>query len=103
MEFVKFAYELKNMLLHICRLEAKATPKRPAIKASGCKSRERSARRVEDIIGKGYCGDEDTEGRRLCRRRYSCGARFRRLLKVGPRDAGQRTGVVLGEADRRSG
>jgi hypothetical protein len=53
LKFVKFAYERKNMLLHIFRLEAKASPKRPANKRSGCKSRERSARRVEDIIGKG--------------------------------------------------
>ena len=32
LEFVQFADELKNMLLHIIRLEAKALPKRPAIK-----------------------------------------------------------------------
>jgi hypothetical protein len=35
LEFVKFAYELENMLLHIFRLEAKAPPKRPADKGSG--------------------------------------------------------------------
>jgi hypothetical protein len=60
LEFVKFAYERKNMLLHIFCLEAKAPPKRPAMKASGCKSRERSARRVEDIIGKASAVAERT-------------------------------------------
>ena len=34
------------MLLHIFRLEAKASPKRPAIEASGRKSRERRTGRV---------------------------------------------------------
>ena len=52
LEFVKFAYERENMLLHIFRLEAKAPPKRPAIKASRRKSRGARPRRVEDIIGK---------------------------------------------------
>ena len=34
--FLEFAaFELEKMLLHIFRLEAKAPPKRPAIKASG--------------------------------------------------------------------
>ena len=51
MKFVKFAYELKNMLLHIFRLEAKAS-------LSGRRKKDRSGksraqRRVEDIIGKG--------------------------------------------------
>ena len=35
LEFVKFAYERENMLLHIFRLEAKARPKQPAIKSIG--------------------------------------------------------------------
>ena len=35
LEFVKFAYELKNMLLHIFRLEAKAQPKRQAKESIG--------------------------------------------------------------------
>ena len=49
LEYVKLPYERKNMLLHIFRLEAKASPKRPALNGIGRKSR---ARRVEDIIGK---------------------------------------------------
>jgi hypothetical protein len=39
LKFVKFAYELENMLLHIFRLEAKASAKRPAIKRSARESR----------------------------------------------------------------
>ena len=51
LEFVQFADELENMLLHIFRLAAKAPPKRPAIKASGRKSPADAG--VEDIIGRG--------------------------------------------------
>lgn len=43
LEFVQFADELENMLLHIFRLEAKAPPKRPAKRGSACKSRGRGA------------------------------------------------------------
>ena len=35
LEFAAFAYELKNMLLHSFRLEAKASPKRPALNGIG--------------------------------------------------------------------
>jgi hypothetical protein len=45
---LRLASELKNRLLHIFRLEAKALSERPAKKGSGRKSRERS----ED--GRGY-------------------------------------------------
>ena len=58
MKFVKFAYELKNMLLHIFRLEAKASPSGPAIKRIGtARAASFSVRRVEDIIGKGSLGE----------------------------------------------
>jgi hypothetical protein len=53
LEFVKFAYERENMLLHNFRLEAKASAEAAGEKASARKSREQSARRVEDIIGRG--------------------------------------------------
>jgi hypothetical protein len=52
LEFVQFADELENMLLHIFRLEAKALPKRPAKKGSG-RQEPRKLSGVEDIIGKG--------------------------------------------------
>jgi hypothetical protein len=51
---LRFASELKNRLLHIFRLEAKASAEAAGEKKdrSG-KSRELERRRVEDIIGKG--------------------------------------------------
>ena len=48
---MRFAYELKNMLLHIFRLEAKAPPKRPAKKGSE-RQEPQGTRRVEDIMGR---------------------------------------------------
>ena len=59
-EFVQFADERENMLLHVLRLEAK------------------------DIIGGAPVRIEGREGCRLCRRRYSCGPICRRLLEVRP-------------------
>jgi hypothetical protein len=53
LEFVKFAYERENMLLHIFRLEAKASAEAAGDKSIGRKSRGAWPRRVEDIIGKG--------------------------------------------------
>ena len=44
LEFVKFAYERKNMLLHIFRLEAKASPKRPALNGIGTQEPRQTGR-----------------------------------------------------------
>src|SRR5260370_26117306 len=69
---LRFAFELKNMLLHIFRLEAKASLSGPAERA--CSARAASlARRVEDINGRlATASLRDVEGNRLCRRRHSC-------------------------------
>src|ERR1700752_4097417 len=55
---LEFAFERKNMLLHIFRLEAK----RPRDKAGQRKSRE-LARRVEDLNGRGLAKFLRDEGR----------------------------------------
>jgi hypothetical protein len=51
---LRFASELKNRLLHIFRLEAKANAEAAGGKRIGtARAASVSARRVEDIIGKG--------------------------------------------------
>src|SRR5258707_11948044 len=63
---LRFASELKNRLLHIFRLEAKALPKRPAERAGSARAAS-VARRVEDINGRlATASLRDVEGNRLC-------------------------------------
>jgi hypothetical protein len=50
---LRFASELKNMLLHIFCLEAKASAEAAGEKRIGAARAASIARRVEDIIGKG--------------------------------------------------
>ena len=69
----RFASELKNRLLHIFRLEAKASRRGLVEKNTERKSREVHRRRVEDINGRlATASLRDVEGNRLCRRRHSC-------------------------------
>ena len=69
---LRFASELKNRLLHIFRLEAKAS--RSGRRKEHASARAASvARRVEDINGRlATASLRDVEGNRLCRRRHSC-------------------------------
>jgi hypothetical protein len=61
---LRFASELKNMLLHIFRLEAKALPKRPARNRIGAQEPRALRRRGEDL-NRGHPPSERESGRRL--------------------------------------
>jgi hypothetical protein len=97
LKFVKFAYERKNMLLHIFRLEAKASPKRPANKRSGRKSRGACPRRVEDIIGRAPARDETGKQAGYAADGTLADRGFAGLGKYIRGTRGRRSGVVLGE------
>ena len=94
---LEFAFERENMLLHIFRLEAKASPKRPA------KKQHRDARAPKAFGGRGYNwqgpAKHETGKDAVYAADGTLAARcFAGFWKVYPRDAGRRSGVVLGEA-----
>jgi hypothetical protein len=97
LKFVKFAYERENMLLHIFRLEAKASPKRPANKRSGRKSCGACPRRVEDIIGRAPARDETGKQAGYAADGTLADRGFAGLGKYIRGTRGRRSGVVLGE------